>query len=361
MSNRKKLALILAALGALALAAAFVFRLPAEAAGRLEPVSADRPDFGSDPVVVAADERIFTLFAALNAAGFDREFDGLPMSPLRQQVRTALAAKHLPSLERLRPIFDRVADYHLVVWALQRGGGPDFGRAEPGWWVSAPAAQFDGLAGALQAFYSEAGIPALWRQVEPEYRAEIARWQPLAEQSAAGIRAYLRVEGFPFRQLVVIPNPLDSYYSGNGPQIGDTAYVVAGPTETDLSLRGLIEHEALHSVIGPMLDKHIGVIPSARANRLYAVLKQTMPAGYGTWDSALEETLNRTLNLRMVADEALRARGLERLEAQGFLLARPLDRALQDYETSGQPFADYLPRLLESLNEVDLSAPLNSP
>ena len=52
-----------------------VLQLPAEAMERLEPVSASHPDFGSQPVAVVADERIFTLFAALNAAGFDREYE----------------------------------------------------------------------------------------------------------------------------------------------------------------------------------------------------------------------------------------------------------------------------------------------
>ena len=120
----------------------FAFDLPAEAAGRLEPVGAPRPAYGTKPMVVAADERVFTLFAALNAAGFDREYEGLAMSPIRQQVRSALTGKNLPSLVRLKPIFDHTADYHLVVWVLQRGGSPEFGRAEPDWWVSAPAANF---------------------------------------------------------------------------------------------------------------------------------------------------------------------------------------------------------------------------
>ncbi len=36
----------------------FVLQLPAEAAGRLEPVSAKQPDYGSQFVVVVADERV---------------------------------------------------------------------------------------------------------------------------------------------------------------------------------------------------------------------------------------------------------------------------------------------------------------
>jgi hypothetical protein len=333
----------------------FIARIPAEAAVRLEPVTETRRESGSQPVVVAADERVFTLFAALNAAGFDHEYPGMSMSPVRRRVRVALIEKDLPSLGRLELFFKRIPDYHLVVWVLQRRDPPGFERAEPGWWVTRRAADFDGLDEALGAFYREADIPALWREVEPAYRAEMERWQPVAEQSLIAVQNYLRTSDLPFRQAVIIPNLLDANYSGNGPQVGEIAYVVAGPTETDLNLSGLVEHELLHSMIGPLLDRHIDRIPAQTSRRLYAVLKKSMPSSYGTWAGALEETLNRAINLRMLADADLRAQQLERLEAQGFLLIKPLDQALAAYEQSGQSFEEYLPILLASLEGVKLT------
>lgn len=336
-----------------------LLHLPQELAGHLEPVTAQHPEFGSQPVIVTDDERIFTLFAALNAAGFDREYEGIPMISVRQQVRASLAGKNLPSLARLKPIFERVTDYHLTVWVLQRGNGPEFARAEPAWWVTTRAADFDGLADALKVFYIEADIPSLWQKVGAEYRGEIERWQPLAEASLRNIQVYLDISEFPFRQLVVISNLLDSYYSGSGPQIGDIAYVIAGPTETELSLTGLIEHEALHSIIGPMIDRNRNVVSKAQADRLFAVLKKSMPSGYGSWDSALEETLIRAINLRMVKDEALRARMLTQLENGGFVLIRPLDKALEDYEKSDLTFEGYIPTLLNTINYVQISRTAN--
>jgi hypothetical protein len=235
------------------------------------------------------------------------------MTSIRQNVRTALAEKNIPSLARLKPIFERIADYHLVVWMLQRGPAPEFGRTEAAWSVTTRAADFNGLAAALRDFYTEADIPALWRQVEPEYRTEIAHWQPLAETSLSNILTYLDLTELPFRQLVVIPNPLDSYYSGNGPQIGELAYVVAGPSETDLSLQGLIEHETLHSIVGPMLDRNLAIIPPAQGDRLFAALKERMPSSYGSWASAIEETLIRSIGLRMLEDDSLRTHMINQL------------------------------------------------
>lgn len=329
-------------------------RLPAEVWVRLEPVRARQPDFGSQTVIVTPDERIFTLFAALNAAGFDREYEGLAMTGIRQEVRATLAGKNIPSLERLKPIFERVAEYHLVVWVLQRGPAPEFGRAEASWSVTTRAADFAGLAEALSYFYTQADIPSLWQQVEPQYRSEISRWQPLAETSLSNVLTYLQVTGIPFRQLVVIPNPLDSYYSGNGPQIGDLAYVVAGPSETELSLQGLIEHETLHSIIGPMLDENLRIISPAQADRLFAGLKESMPASYASWASAIEETLIRSIGLRMLQDESLRTQMINQLEDEGFLLIRPVESALERYEHSHQSFEEYLPTLLETINAIQL-------
>jgi hypothetical protein len=130
--------------------------------------------------------------------------------------------------------------------------------------------------------------------------------------------------------------------------------VVAGPSETELSLKGLIEHEVLHSVIGPMLDQHKNQISGETSRRLYNILKETMPSSYGSWSSVLEETLNRAINLRMLDDPSLRAQQLDRLESNGFLLIRPLDHALAIYEQSSEPFDQYLPTLLASLEEVEL-------
>ncbi len=328
-------------------------RLPTEVAERLEPITGSRPDYGPQAVVVAPDQRIFTLFAALNAAGYDDEAAGLALHPIRQRVRAALAERDLPSLARLRPIFDHVADYHLVAWVLQRGDPPDFKRAEVGWWVSTRASDFDGLDEALGDFYREAGIATLWRDVEPAYRIDIDRWQPSAEAVLEDIRAYLRIDAVPFRQAVVLPNLLDAHYRGTGPQIGAIAYVVAGPTETELSLQGLIGHELLHSIVDPMLDQRMSQIPVQTSRRLYAVLVETMPPGYGSWESALEETLNRAINTRMLEDEGLRVRQLDQLEEEGFLLIRPLDQALAAYERSGQSFEEYLSALLTVLDAVE--------
>lgn len=351
----KKSSIFIIAVVILLSALVIIFKLPAEILGRVEKVTSSPIDYGSNQIVVFADERVFTLFAALNAAGFDREYPGMLMSPVRQQVREALSGKTLPSLEKLKLFFDRIPDYQLVVWILQRGNPPAFNRAEPGWWVNNRASRFYGLADSLSDFYTEANIHDLWQTLDDNFQSEINHLTPISNQSIADIQNYLKNDYLPFKQIVIIPNPLDAYYSGTGPQINETAFVIAGPTETDLSLAGLIEHETLHSVIGPMLDKNNKIISSMVSKELYEVLKDSMPSGYGSWESILEESIIRAINLRMISDEKMRMSQLDFLESNGFLLIKTIDQELALYEQNGEAFEIYLPVLLKQIEKVKLN------
>ncbi len=93
-----------------------------------------------------ASETLFTVLAALNAAGYDADPDSPANSAIRKQVRDILAAKHLESVEALKKFFaehrpkDPGADVEPVrlLRALTLEGPPDFhiapqaGRASSG-------------------------------------------------------------------------------------------------------------------------------------------------------------------------------------------------------------------------------------
>ncbi len=76
---------------------------------RWEPVTAAGRSPAGDYVQLQTDERLFILFAALNAAGYDEGNNEQGMSPVRVRVRAALAAGRgeetspIRSLVRLRP------------------------------------------------------------------------------------------------------------------------------------------------------------------------------------------------------------------------------------------------------------------
>lgn len=342
---------------AFVLAGVLLLVAAAELLVRFEPVQAPRPAPVEEYVQLQADERLFTLFAALNAAGYDEENNEQGMSDVRRQVRAALtqpggATSPLPPT--LRPYLALCRFIHVsqcATWVLQRGPAPDFARAVDGWAINAPAFLFLGFDRALAAFYRQADIASLWAAQRPAYEAEIARYRRLATPAVEDVFAYLRITAPPTAGVMVLPNLIDAYWRGYGPRVGDLSYVVMGPAVAPNV--GLIQHEAMHPILNPLVDAHLGVIERVQADRLFAALKPHVAAGYRTWPSILHESAIRAVEVRL-ADPADRERLIRQEDADGFPLVRPLAARLAEYEAGTQTLAEFMPRLLDALNDEAL-------
>lgn len=332
------------------LAGALLALTAAELAVRFEPVTAPTLPITGDYVQLHADERLFTLFAALNAAGYDEENNEQGFSEVRQEVRDALAEEPLPSLQRLRPYLTMCRFIHVsqcATWVLQRGPAPDFARAVDGWALQVPALLFFGFDRALADFYQEAGIAARWQAQQPAYATEIERYRALVEPAVAEVFAYLRLTEPPTEGVIVLPNLLDAYWRGYGPHVGTLSYVVMGPAiEPNV---GLIQHEAMHPILNPLVDAHLDAIERSQADRLFAALRPHVGAGYQRWPAILHESVIRAVEVRL-ADPTDRERLIRQEEVNGFALVRPLAEQLADYEASDEPMTAYMPRLLAMLN-----------
>lgn len=211
-----------------------------------------------------------------------------------------------------------------ATWVLQRGPAPDFVRAVGGWTLNAPAFAFLGFDCALAAFYRQADIAGLWAAQRPAYEAEITRYRNLATPAVADVFAYLRIAEPPTEGVVVLPNLLDAYWRGYGPRVGDLSYVVMGPAvEPNV---GLIQHEAMHPILNPLVDAHLGAVRRDQANRLFAALKPRVSAGYRTWSNILHESAIRAVEVRL-ADPTKRERLLGQEDAAGFPAGAPPGRS----------------------------------
>lgn len=339
----------------------FVFLLlalagAAELAVRYQPVEAAVQENDDLPtelewVWVRVDERMFTLFAALNMAGYDRENFGADYHPARQLVRERLAGKTFSGQSRLRQELKFVDAYNFVVWALHYGGPPEFTRQETWAANGMPAFFFYGLDQVLRDFYRELDITSLWQEVKPLYELEAARYQQAAGPAIRAALAYIRMEQVLIRQVIAIPNLLDAHWSGFGPQVGDTAYVVVGPTREEPDV-GLIQHEALHSLVGPLVEANLEAIDPQHANALFAALRKRVPKNYGSWEIIVEESVVRALDARLAGPE-WEENSLRNDEQAGFLLVRPLADILKTYEACSETLEEFMPELLARLNQVD--------
>ena len=111
-------------------------------------------------------EALFTVLAAINAAGYDANLDSNANSPVRKRVRDALASKHLSSVDELKKF---MAQHHqddpeaelsqYISFALSVDSPPDFN-----YWLSPQeippdVRKLDGLNELIANFYQRSRHP----------------------------------------------------------------------------------------------------------------------------------------------------------------------------------------------------------
>src|ERR1700730_15343593 len=144
-------------------------------------------------------QTLFTVLAAINAAGYDANLDSNANSPVRKQVREAIAQKHLGSVEALRKFFidhhqeDQEAELsQYISFALSLQGPPDFQFWMPTQEVPPDVHKLDGLNELIANFYQEAGIQDLWKQSQPALDRVIEAYHLGVVQALLEANAYLR-------------------------------------------------------------------------------------------------------------------------------------------------------------------------
>ena len=135
------------------------------------------------------------MLAAINAAGYDANLDSNANSPVRKQVREAIAPKHLASVDALKKFF---ADHHqedpeaelsqYISFALSLEGPPDFQFWMPPQEVPPDVRKLDGLNDLIARFLQgsgyrgslEASQPALDQVIRQAYHGGVTRrcWRP---------------------------------------------------------------------------------------------------------------------------------------------------------------------------------------
>ena len=122
-------------------------------------------------------ETLFTVMAALNAAGYDYELNSPATHPLRLQVRKELAAKKLAVLDDLRYFMRKhhrdnptteLSQY--ISFALSLKGPPDFDYRFRTIDLPPDVEAMQGFSDLLVRFYREADIEELWNRVAARVR-----------------------------------------------------------------------------------------------------------------------------------------------------------------------------------------------
>lgn len=182
-------------------------------------------------VELRADEDVFVLFAALNAAGYGEETErkGPPLRapvfhPIRVEVRDALRkVRDKPSMDAVRDLFENnpgeIEDY----LAAALSDGKD--KVSPAATKIRPK-----LDKVFEKLKEEAALRALFDKLAEQQRDHAKELKKRIEAdftSASKILGKDKLRGP--ESLVVVPNPLDGHGMVRVVEIGAVRYLVVGP------------------------------------------------------------------------------------------------------------------------------------
>ena len=216
------------------------------------PTFADAPErlLSKRGVELRADERVFALFAALNAAGYAAESarEGPPLRapryhPIRSSVRSSLLGyEDRPALKAMASLFAKnPVEIDVYLEAVLR---PDGG--------SKAARKLRGpLIRALKAFMDDPRLRALFEdRLSAQRDLAVAYMTSIDKDLEHAVNA-IKEGGYRApSSLIVVPNPLDAHDTARRIDGGGTTWLVIGP-DLDLGRRAIVSE-----VVRPLLERH---------------------------------------------------------------------------------------------------------
>ena len=330
------------------------------------PAPAARPQRELAPattITVDASQQMFTTMCALLASGFEADISAENWRPLRAQLRDRMQHQEGPAVEAVRAFYkehvsaDPEETLSRYLWfGLVAGPAPDFKPTMRREDLPPEVLALEGFSELLSKYYQEQGIGQLWRQMQPTYNREIERMHEAVSQIVFVAGAYLRSMQRPDdpSTFTIIVEPLVGRIT-NVRNFGDHyAIVLSGADDVPADV---VRHAYLHFLLDPLPLRFSHVVAvkrplfekAAAAPRLPPDLKDDYPAFFA-------ECTVRAVELKLKKmSPGERDAALERADADGYVLVRPLFTALQKFEASEPSMALYFPDLVRA---VDVTAEL---
>ena len=313
-------------------------------------VRADQPETGQ----LDASPTLFTVMAALNAAGFDAGLDAPNSHPLRKEVRAEMARLDIPSLPAIRKFVaehrqqDPTAELsQYISLALTLGGPPDFTQRKRDVEMPPDALRIQEFARLLAPFYREAHVAELWQHAQPAINQYIARYHGPVSEAVLQVNSYLRqqtsgVHGRHFQifiELLAPPGQVHRRSYG----LEDTVVVTPSAELRTFDIR----HAYLHYLLDPMATQNSEIL-----ERKDFLLRQARRVGRledSFRDDILAlatESLIKAVESRLDHDPA----AIERALYQGFVLAPFFSEYLPIYERQEQSMLIYYPEMVGAID-----------
>lgn len=304
-----------------------------------------------------ASPSLFTVMAALHAAGYEAELDSPHNDGLRAAVRRVLAGRQIPSLAAIRQFFEehrpRTATEELsqyISFALSVQGPPDFKYRYLINQLPPDVYPLQGLEKLMARFYKEAGIEELWRKVQPDYERAIARYHEPVARAVLEANAYVRsptsgVLGRRFQIYVELLAPPNQVHVRS---YQNDYFVVATPAPQPQVEE--IRHAYLHYLLDPVVLRNAEELNKKKPLVDFALGAPLLPEAYKSdFLLLVSKCLVKAVESRL-APPSKRQEAVEEALREGYILTPYFAEALPVYEKQEQALRFYFPEMVKGID-----------
>lgn len=314
----------------------------------------------ADNLQLTANENLFYVLAAINAAGYDEGINLPDNHPFRRELRDHLAHQNIPVLADLRSFYRKhmqkaggVADLsQYISYALSITGPPSFEWRTRSVEVPPDAMTLAEFTPLLIDFYQQAKLDELWKQAQPYLDKEEEKYHGPLVAMTNTIDGYLRVSagGYLGRRFSVFVDLLGAPEQIQTKNYGEDAFVVVTPAAKP----GLfdIRHAYLHFEIDPICIKY-GIALDQKRTILDYVQNAPMDSAFKN-DVVLlaNESLIKAVEARLDKNPG----EVTQAARQGYALAPFFAEQLTIFEKQDQSLKFYVE---DMFNAIDLGREKN--
>jgi tetratricopeptide (TPR) repeat protein len=301
-----------------------------------------------------ASPSLFTVMAAINAAGYKADFSSPNNHPIRFAVQAELAKRNIPSLGPLKEFFeshrrknDGLELSQYISFALSCTGPPNFDFAIRDVEIPPDALSLRDLSRLLATFSKEANIEDLWKRSQPAIEQYIARYHGPVTDAVLQVNGYMRqmTSGFKnrrfqiFIELQAAPNQIQTRsYSDNY-----TIVVTPSPDTRTFDIR----HAYLHYLLDPLATRNQEIL-----NRKKSLVDHAMRA-QALGDAFKEDYLLLVTESLIKAVEARldkRPGAIQEALREGYILAPYFAEALPIYEKQESSMFLYYAEMVQAID-----------
>lgn len=301
-----------------------------------------------------ASPALFTVMAAINAAGYDTDLDSPNNSPLRKAVRAEIAKRDVPSLARIKEFY-RI--HHKANPTQDVGQYISFALC-----VDAPTFSFRHdadippdvtamreLSPLLAAFYKEAGIEDLWKRAQPGIDQFLAQYHTVVLNTVMQVNGYLRQQnsGFRGRRFQIYLEPLGAPGQVQTRSYGNEYTVVITPSPQPRIEE--VRHAYLYYLLDPLASLNRDVLERKKVLADHAQRAALLSDDYKN-DFLLLVTgsLVRAVEARMDHRPEEAAQALK----EGFILTPYFTESLVVFEKQEQSMALFYTPMVQAIDAL---------